>query len=197
VTQCHDIAPFLTDNALMADLTIWAPIISASAAVAGATIPAVAAAFTSARQRLYERRDKQEAERREACLALLQAVGDLRTQVMNNFEYHGPEMATRLALVRAHAASVRLHAIHVALAAPPLSVPADELAVAAEHLARATAAATDLNLCAMLNEPDLSGLDNCMRVLGTAVVNVVSPQRRSSRPTAARPRDGVAATPDQ
>lgn len=188
---------FVTDNVLMADLTIAAAIISASAAVAGATIPAVAAAVTTARLRLHERRDKQEAERRDACLALLQAVGDLRTQVMDNLEYHGPEMAARLALVRAHAAAARLHAIRVALAAPPLSVPADELAAAAEQLARATAAATDLILCAMVTEPDLTGLDACTRALGTAVVELVSPPRRSGRPVVGRRQDGGAATPGQ
>jgi hypothetical protein len=181
----------------MADLTIAAAIISASAAVAGATIPAVATAVTTARMKLHERRESHETERREACLALVQAVGDLRTQVMSNFEYHGPETAARLALVRAHAAAVRLYAIRVALAAPPLSVPADGLAAAAEQLARATAAATDLNLCAMVNQPDLTELDGCTRALGTAVVQVVSPRRHAGRQGGVRLRDDAAATPDQ
>lgn len=196
-TRSADIAAQLHDNAYMVDSTIPVAIISASAAVAGATIPAVAATIATARVKLHERRDKQEGERREACVALLQAVGDLRTQVANNYEYHGPQTAARLAIVRAHAATVRLHAIRVALAAPLLSVAANELAWAAERLAMATAAATDLNLGAMVNQPDLTELDSRTQELGTAVVQVVSPERRSGRQAGARRRDGVAAAPDQ
>jgi hypothetical protein len=190
-------AAHLPDNAVMADSTIAAAIIAASAAVAGATIPAVAAAIATARVKLHERREKQETERREACVALLQAVGDLRTQVANNYDYHGPETAARLAIVRAHAASVRLYAIRVALAAPPLGLAADELASAAEQLARATAAATDLSLGAMISEPDLTELDDRTQALGRAVVQVVSPEPRSARQAGGQRRDGVAEGPDQ
>jgi hypothetical protein len=181
----------------MADTTIAAAIISASAAVAGATIPAAAAAVATARVKLHERREKQETERREACMALLQAVGDLRTQVSNNYEYHGPETAARLAMVRAHAAAVRLQAIRVALAAPPLSVSTGELASAAEQLARATAAATDINMGVMVSQPDLTEFDSRTQELGTAVIQLVSPQRRSGLRVGGRRRDDAAAAPDQ
>ena len=100
--------------------------------------------------------------RRQACLDLLSAVGQLRAQVAGNYEYHGLEMAGRLAEVRQRAVEAELAAIAVSLLPPgSLASPAADLADAVRRLAQATQADTDLRNGAMLSgrSPDFAGLD--------------------------------------
>jgi len=91
---------------------------------------------------------------------LLRAAGELRTQVANNFEYHGEDMPARLAEVRRCAGAAEVHAATVALLVPEtLAVPSEQVAAAASHLAVLAAEKTNLRLGGMDELPDFSELD--------------------------------------
>jgi hypothetical protein len=144
----------------MADVPIYVAIITALAGLAGATIPQFTILRRDARNAERERQERKDEARRQACLDLLRVAGELRTQVANNFEYHGTEMAERLGKVRQAASEARLHAVEVSLRAPDrLAEPAEEVAAAAENLAVAAAENTDVNAGVMRNLPGFSALD--------------------------------------
>ncbi|MGD0239605.1 MAG: hypothetical protein ABSB59_04665 [Streptosporangiaceae bacterium] len=144
----------------MPDVPLYTAVISGLAAVAGAAIPTAASTIQNILTARRDRRDRHEADRRQACVELVQAAEDLRTQVANNHDYHGDEMAARLAQVRAFAARARIQAVRLSLAAPAeLSQSAQELANAATQLAEAAEIWTDLQRGASAKLPDLSNLD--------------------------------------
>lgn len=128
----------------MADVyTIAVAAITASAAVFGAAISPLSAAIQNVKRAERDRRDWHETQLREACTDLLGTVTDLRTQVMNNHDYHGPEMSAQLARVRQLAGQAKTYEFAITLRAPgPLAAAATELAAAADRVAESAAAST-------------------------------------------------------
>jgi hypothetical protein len=155
----------------MPDVSIYVAVITAAAGLAGATIPQVTILARDARQAERDRRERRADARRQACLDLLGAAGDLRTSVMSTALYHGPEIAQRLADVEAGSAAVNLHAVNVALLAPDLSGPAERLAQAARDLALMTRRNTDVDgNQQMTSPPEFTELDDCVGILGASAV---------------------------
>jgi hypothetical protein len=147
----------------MASVPIYVAAITAAAGVLGAAIPQLSILLRDVRQAERDRGERRAAERRQACLDLLRAVGELRTQVANNADYNGTEMGERLAKVRKFAADAQLHAVSVALLAPvTFAEPAERLAVAANRLAEAAASDTDLKFGSTVRRPNFSELDKCV-----------------------------------
>jgi hypothetical protein len=124
------------DNTHMADITVYVAVVTGVFTVIGATIPQAAAVIQSSRRAQAEERERYGSAKRDACLDLLRSVGQLRTQVANNHDYRGNEMAPRLALVREHAANTKVYAAKVAFLVPqPLADLAAKLDMAAASLA--------------------------------------------------------------
>jgi hypothetical protein len=155
----------------MADVSIYVAVISASAALLGSAIVPVSTAHQVRVQARRDRQERRETALRQACMDLLRAAADLRTQVANNHEYHGNEMAARLAQVRQHAADAGVHAVSIALQAQPrLADPARRLAEAADRLAVATAGNTDLAMGVSVRPPDFTELDACVEAFGNSAM---------------------------
>ena len=149
----------------MTDVPIYVAVITAAAGIIGAVVSPFALAYREGRQAKRDRRERHATAKRQACLDLLNAVGQLRTQVANNYEYHGLDMGDRLAEVRKRAADAELAGTAVSLLAPTtLADPAGDLAAAAACLARKTAADTDLLNGSMTSgsRPDFTRLDACV-----------------------------------
>jgi hypothetical protein len=154
------------------DTTVWVAAIAAGAAVVGATIPLVGTAIQSARQARRDRLERYQLYKRQACVELIRAVEDLRTQVANNHDYHGDEMAARLGLVRQYAAAAKVQAASISLLVPPeLADPAQQLAEAAGRLAEAAERSTDLVLGVSTARPDPTELDASIAAFKTSAVN--------------------------
>ena len=145
----------------MVDLsTIVVAAITASAAIFGAAISPVSAAYQNVRQAERDRRERRATELRQACTDLLGTVTELRTNVVNNHDYHGSEMNARLAHVRELAGQARTYAFSIALLAPhALAAAATELAAAADHVAAAAAANTNLSMGSSVRPTDCSELE--------------------------------------
>jgi hypothetical protein len=159
------------DNAFMADVSIYVAVISASAAILGAAVSPLSAARQVSVQAKRDREERRETALRQACMDLLRAAADLRTQVANNHEYHGNETPARLAQVRQHAADAGVHAVSIALQAPQaLADPARRLAAAADRLAVATAENTDLDMGVSVRPPDFTELDTCVEAFSKLAV---------------------------
>ena len=105
-------------NAYMADVPLSVALISPAAAIIGAAVSQLMLTFREGRQANRDRQERDMTARRQACLDLLSAVGQLRAQVAGNYEYHGLEMAGRLAEVRQRAVEAELAAIAVSLCRP-------------------------------------------------------------------------------
>lgn len=156
----------------MTDVPLYTAVLSASAAVIGAAIPTISIAVQNVLAVRRDRWDRYEAEKRQACVELMQAVESLRTQVANNHDYHGDEMGARLAQVRTYAAEARVQAVRISLLDPQkLGRPAQQLAATATRLAEAAANKTDLALGASRERPDFSELDACIAAFKTEAVN--------------------------
>lgn len=189
----------------MADVSIYVALITAGAGVFGAAIPQVSMVFRDVRKDKRDRRDRQAAETRQACVDLLQAVGELRTQVANNRTFQGEPvlMGERLEEVRRHAAAARVYATSVAMLVPDrLAEPADRLAAAAGSLADATEQHTDLGLGRLPVDPDYRDLDACVDAfragaLASAEASPAEASRARVRLAGARDRDGKAAARDR
>jgi hypothetical protein len=187
----------------MPDVPLYTAVISGCAAVVGAAIPTIANTVQNVLAVRHDRWDRHQADKRQACLELVQAAENLRTQVANNHDYHGNEMADRLAQVRAFAAQARIQAVRLSLAAPPeLAQSAHELATAAGQLAEAAEARTDLRQGASTELPHLGDLDARIAAFRAAAVQnawqrrtrLTEPQFAACGQTAWRPRDaGVTA----
>jgi len=160
-------------NAQMADIsTIVLAAITASAAILGAAISPLSNAYQNVRQAERDRREQRAAELRRACTDLLETVTELRTHVVNNHDYHGPEMTARLAHVRQLAGQARTYAFTIALLAPPpLSAAGTVLAAAARGVAEVAAVNTDLSMGSCVRPTDCAELDTlidafCERAVG-------------------------------
>jgi hypothetical protein len=166
----------------MPDVPLYTAVISGCAAVVGAAIPTAASTIQNILAARRDRQDRHETDQRQACVDLVQAAEYLRTQVADNHDYHGDEMAARLAQVRAFAAQARIQAVRISLAVPPeLAQVAEELATAARKLAEAAEARTDLRQGVSTELPDLGDLDARIAAFKTAAMHI-----------AAEPRKGIA-----
>lgn len=166
-------------NSHMTNVPLYTAVISGCAAVAGAAIPTIANTVQNVLAARRDRWDRHQADKRQACLELVQAAENLRNQVANNHDYHGDEMGDRLAQVRAFAAQARIQAVRLSLAASPeLAQSAQELATAASRLAEAAEARTDLRQGASTELPDFSDLDACIAAFRAAVVRSASEHRK-------------------
>ena len=160
-------------NASMPDVSLYVAVVTAAAGVGGAAIPAIAVLIRDVRQAERDRRERNAEAKRQACLGLLSAAGELRTRLDNTAAYQGTEMGARLAVVRECDATVRLNAVSVAmLAGGKLAEPAEQLATAASSLvATATAAENiDTQQGEMLRKPDFTGLDISIKAFGQIAI---------------------------
>lgn len=120
-------------------------IISASAAILGASVTPLTTIYQNARHARHKRQAQHAAAVRNECVKLLRAAWDVRTMAANNHEYHGDEMAERLARVRTRAADASMRWVIIATLAPgDLGSSAKRLGLAADHLALEQAKNTDL-----------------------------------------------------
>lgn len=162
----------------MADGSIYVAVISASAAIVAAAVSAVSVAYQNARsaerdrqQRREERQQRHEEETRTACMDLLRAAADLRTQVENNQGYAGQEMRSRLAQVRQHASDAALHAVMIGTIEPYVFADlADKLAKAARRLALAAAESTNLEMNMSNEIPSFDELTDCIEAFSRKAV---------------------------
>jgi len=147
----------------MSDVSIYVALVSAGAAVIGAAVPQVTGAVRDARQARRNRRADDALLRRQACLDLLRAVGELRARVAGYYEQRGPDMPAHLAEVRRCLADTQLCVASVALL-PPGSLANDANAIgnAAIALTDRAAGGTGISLGAMSGSPDFKELDGCV-----------------------------------
>jgi hypothetical protein len=144
----------------MADVPIYVAVISALAAILGASVTPLTSAAISAREARVKRREDHASQVRAESVSLLRAAWDLRTMTQNNHEYHGAKMAKRLAKVRERAADAAVRSATIALLSPgPLASAAAELSGAAQRLAASAAATTNLDMGVSTDAPNLAGLD--------------------------------------
>jgi hypothetical protein len=161
----------------MTDVPIYVAVITAASGIIGAVASPFAIAYREGRQARRDRQEREVTAKRQACLDLLQAAGQLRTQVAGNYEYHGLEMRDRLEEVRKRAAEAELAATAVSLLArDKLAGPAGDLATAAVRLAENTATDTDLRngSTASGSKPDFAPLDACVTAFRTAATREIT-----------------------
>jgi hypothetical protein len=155
----------------MADVSIYVAVISAGAALIGATVPQVATAIRDGRRAERDRKERLADTRRQACVQLLRTVLDLRVRVSNIQDYHGAEMAPRLAEIREGAATAEVEAVSVALmVGPELAKAAEQLASAAARLATVAVENASLQLGASTQAPDFGELDDSVTAFKTLAV---------------------------
>lgn len=155
----------------MTDVSVYVAVISAGAAIVGASLPQLSAIIQDGRKAKRDRRqaerDRQEQladQRRRACVQLLRTALRLRVLVMNVQDYHGAELAPLLAEIRDCAATAEVEAVSVALMVPPgHGKAAERLAEAAGRLALVAARNASLQLGASVQPPDFSELDECVQ----------------------------------
>jgi hypothetical protein len=149
----------------MVDVSIYVALISASAGVVGAAVSPFGLAFKEGRQAKRDRAERHTTAVHQACVDLISAAGNLRTQVTNNHSFSGDrdEMGARLEAVREYASATALHAASVSLLASDLAEPADRVATAAKTYADAAAESTDLDKGWMAVEPNHEELDDAIK----------------------------------
>jgi hypothetical protein len=147
----------------MADVSIYVAVISAGAGIAGASISQVTTAIRDTRRAERDRKERLADARHQGCVQLLRTVLELRVRVANNYDYHGEEMAARLAEIRECAARAEVEAVSIALMVPPdLARTAERLAAAAGRLATEATQNASLRLGASTRAPDFSELNDCV-----------------------------------
>jgi hypothetical protein len=186
----------------MADVSIFVAVISASAALLGAAVSPVSTAFQNSRLAKRELADRRDTALRKACVELLLAVGDLRDQVADNYEYPGgDEMGIRLAHMRHHLTAAKVDAVKVGLLEPRiLGEPAKRLARAADRLATMAAESTDKRIRAANRAPDFGELDDCFAAFSECAMDhahrKATARRTRGRRAAALPPDAAAIEAD-
>ena len=186
----------------MGDASVAVAAISAGAALLGATIPLISAAYQDSQRTRREREEKYDNDLRAACVDLLRAVGDLRDQIADNYFYPGgAEMGDRLARVRHCLTAAKVHAASVTLLAPSaLAQPVAELIEAADRLTAMAVQATDRKLRAANQAPDFADLDACVTAFSDQAVAHARRKpaaiRSRSRRAVAPPRDDAATKAD-
>jgi hypothetical protein len=162
----------------MADGSIYVAVIAASAAILGAAVSAVSVAHQNARQaardgrqRREERQQRHEDEVRSACLDLLRAAIEQRTQVEDNEGYQGEEMRSRLARVRKHASEATLCRVRIGMLEPVVFAElAGKLDKAAGNLALAASENTNLEMSMSTEVPDIGELNDCIEAFSRRAV---------------------------
>jgi hypothetical protein len=155
----------------MTDVSVYVAVISAGAAIIGASLPQLSAVIQDSRKakrdRLAAERDRQEQladQRRQACVQLLRTTLRLRVLVVNVQDYRGTELGPLLAEIRECAAAAEVEAVSVALMlSPSQGKAAERLAEAAGRLALVAARNASLELGASVQPPDFSELDECVQ----------------------------------
>jgi hypothetical protein len=186
----------------MGDVSVAVAAISAGAALLGATISQISAAYQDLQRAKHERGEQYDNALRTACVDLLRAVGDLRDQVADNYFYPGgAEMGDRMAQMRHCLTAVKVHAVSVTLLAPrTLAQPVRELTEAAYRLTTIAVHATDRTLRAANQAPDFTDLD--ARTTAFSEQAVAHARRKPAairvrgRRVAAPPRDDAATAVD-
>lgn len=144
----------------MSNVSLYAAVIAAGAAIIGAAIPQVTNAIRESGQAKRDRKERSAQLRRTACMELLRTAGEFRAWVATLYDHHGTDMAARLADIRQSAANTGLCAASVALLPPgSLADDAHAVAVAATDLVTAAEADPGLKLGAMTGRPDFRPLD--------------------------------------
>jgi hypothetical protein len=138
-------------------------LITAAAAIVGASLPLITTFLRDVRQAERDRRERIATAQQEVCLDLLGSAGELRTQVENAADYQGPKMADMLAAIRKCGEAVGQNAARAGLLAPAkLGEPAERLAKAAEKLRIAAVEGTDLKNGQMVKVPSTAELAEAM-----------------------------------
>jgi hypothetical protein len=148
----------------MADVSIYVALISATAGVAGGTVPSAIAAIRDGHRAERDRQEQLAEARRQACVELLRTVLELRVHIANKHDYHGGEMAAQVGAIRELAAAAEVAAVSIALMVPPgLAKAAERLAEVAGRVAAVASDPASLQLGASPQEPpDFSELDECV-----------------------------------
>jgi DNA-binding MarR family transcriptional regulator len=171
----------------MTDVPLITAVLSAAAAIVGAAIPTASAMVQSLSVARRERQERHEADKRQACVELLQAVENLRAQVASNHNYHGDEMGARLAQVRTYAAEARIQALRISLMAPHgLGQSVRELAAAATALEQAAEATTDVNEGVSRELPSFAELKTRIAAFTAEAVNDARSARKAGHMSAPR-----------
>jgi hypothetical protein len=155
----------------MPDVSIYVAAITGAAGVLGAAVPLIVTVSREARKAERDRQERRADAKRQACIELLRAAGNLRTQVANTVHSHGEEILAGLARIRGCAEAVALHAVNVGLLAEEkLSGPAQQVAAAADRLAVTAAANTDTRVMAITPEPDCAEFDESVAAFRQVVI---------------------------
>jgi hypothetical protein len=157
----------------MVDVPIYVAIITAGAGIIGAAIPQVTTVLRDVRQAERDRRDRSATATRIACVALLQASGEVRTLTESLRSYRGDAngMRERVEEVRGRAEATRVRAAEVSMLVPArLANPADRVASAASDLADDVVRNTNLNEGVLVGDPDVSKLTDCIAAFRQAAV---------------------------
>jgi hypothetical protein len=142
------------------EVSLYVAVITAGAAIIGAAIPQVPILIRDVRQAGQDRQERHSDARRQACLNLLGAAGELQAKVATAGQYHGEDMRDRLAEIRDCAAAIKLHAATIELLAPrPFAALADSLAKEGVKFAEQAVENTDLGLNQMVEIPDPGQLE--------------------------------------
>jgi hypothetical protein len=158
------------EDTVMPDVSIYVALITAGAGALGAGVSLVPAYIRDVRQPAQARRDSRDDSLRQACIDLLGATEDLLAGVANAVDYHGNDMASRVAGIRTAAAAVQVHALTVQLLAEGgLAGAAERLAGAAAVFTADAESKTDLNLGSM-RAVDPAGLIEAVASFRTAAV---------------------------
>jgi|CZLB01.1.fsa_nt_gi hypothetical protein len=156
----------------MTDISIYVTLITA--ALSGAAIPAITVQIRDVRRAERDRRERKAEAKRQACLDLLGAAGELGTRVANTAQYIGVELGVRQAEIRESEAAVQLRSAAVALFYPgALTEPAERLVAAASSLAAAAVAPDNTNTLAgeIIRKPDFSVFDKSVADFRRAAVD--------------------------
>ena len=186
----------------MGDVSVAVAAISAGAALLGASISQISAAYQELQRARREREEQYDNALRAACVDLLRAIGDLRDRVADNYFYPGgAEMGDRLAQVRHCLTTAKVHAVSVALMAPrTLAQPVKDLTEAADRFTTMAVQATDRTLRAANQAPDFTDLD--ARTTAFSELAVANARRKPAairvrgRRVVAPPRDDAATAAD-
>lgn len=158
----------------MPQVSLYVALITAAAGIVGAVAAQIPGIFRDIRLADKERRERNADKRVQACLDLLSAAGDLRTQVMSAAQYHGEKMGDLLAEIRKSVVTVQLQAARVELVMTRnLAGPADQLAKAAEKFADAAVAGTDMVHKEMVRVPEAAELDSATETFREQAVKEV------------------------
>lgn len=134
----------------MQDVSIYVAIITAGAGLLGAGVAQLPGYARDRRQARQARQDSRDDSLRQVCIDLLGAAEELLADVANAVDYHGGEMASRVAGIRTTGATLQERALAAQLlAGGDLASAAERLASVARAFAADAEAKADLSLGSM------------------------------------------------